>query len=103
MYDRRMGHRRIAAAMLCLLAVVSCSASSAQSRENEALRKELEALKASQAEMQKSLDEIRTFLTAATGGRFGRPSVEGASIETTAPSVRKALLSATNGCPSTSA
>ena len=84
MYDRGMPHGRSLAAALCLLAVVSCSASSAQSRENEALRKELEALKASQAQMQKSLDEIRAFLTAATGGRFGGPSVEGASIETAA-------------------
>ena len=37
--------------------------------------KEIEALKAQQAEMQKSLDEIREFLKAATGGRFGAPSL----------------------------
>ena len=65
-----------------VVAFLACSSSSAQSGSNvEALRKEVEALKASQAEMQKSLDEIREFLTAATGGRFGRPSLVNSSLD----------------------
>lgn len=64
--------------LLCL----ACSSSSAQSGQSaDELRKEVEALKASQAEMQKSLDEIREFLKAATGGRFGRPGLVDASID----------------------
>jgi protein-disulfide isomerase len=67
---------------LCLATLIACSDSSAQSpKDTEALRKEIEALKASQAEMQKSLDEIREFLKAVTGGRFGGPSIVGASLE----------------------
>ena len=63
-------------------AVLACSNSSAQSSQGvESLRKEVEALKASQAEMQKSLDEIREFLKAATGGRFGRPSLVDTSLD----------------------
>jgi protein-disulfide isomerase len=59
-----------------LLLFLACSQSSAQSpRDAEALRKEIEALKAQQAEMQKSLEEIRDFLRQATGGRFGAPSL----------------------------
>jgi protein-disulfide isomerase len=65
-----------------LFALLACSNSSAQSGSNvESLRKEVEALKASQAEMQKSLDEIREFLKAATGGRFGRASLVDTSID----------------------
>jgi protein-disulfide isomerase len=65
-----------------LVALLACSNSSAQSTSNvEGLRKEVEALKASQAEMQKSLDEIREFLKAATGGRFGRPSLVDTSLD----------------------
>jgi protein-disulfide isomerase len=65
-----------------VLAVLACSNSSAQSGQSvDELRKEVEALKASQAEMQKSLDEIRDFLKAATGGRFGRPGLIDASID----------------------
>lgn len=67
-----------------LVAFLACSNSSAQSTSNvEALRKEVEALKASQAEMQKSLEEIREFLKAATGGRFGRPSLVDMSLDIT--------------------
>jgi protein-disulfide isomerase len=40
-----------------------------------ALKREIQVLKAQQEEMQKSLDEIRTFLREATGGRFGTPPV----------------------------
>jgi protein-disulfide isomerase len=65
-----------------VLVLCGCGASSAQSpKETEALKKEVEALKAAQAEMQKSVDEIREFLKAATGGRFGSPSLTGASVE----------------------
>ena len=64
-----------------VLLLIGCGAPSAQSpKETEALKKEIEALKAAQAEMQKSLDEIRDFLKAATGGRFGAPSLTGASV-----------------------
>lgn len=67
-----------------LLTVLGCGASSAQSpKETEALKKEIEALKASQSEMQKSLNEVRDFLKAITGGRFGGPSIEGASVDIT--------------------
>jgi protein-disulfide isomerase len=68
--------------VLPVLALLACSNSSAQSSQGvESLRKEVEALKASQAEMQKSLDEIREFLKAATGGRFGRPSLVDSSFD----------------------
>src|SRR5215217_2529771 len=59
-----------------LFMFLACSQSSAQSpKDADAMRKELDALKAQQGEMQKSLDEIREFLRAATGGRFGAPSL----------------------------
>jgi len=82
MYPVAMRIRRTAVVALSCLALVACSTPAAQSaRDSEALRKEVEALKASQAELQKSVDEIRAFLKAITGGRFGAPSLEGASIE----------------------
>jgi protein-disulfide isomerase len=65
--------------------MLACSGPSAQQstpKDAEALAKEVEALKAKQAEMQKSLDEVREFLVAATGGRFGAPSLVGASFDT---------------------
>jgi protein-disulfide isomerase len=59
-----------------LFLFLACGQTSAQSgKEAESLRKEIEALKAQQAEMQKSLDEVREFLEKATGGRFGTPSL----------------------------
>jgi protein-disulfide isomerase len=65
-----------------VLAFLACGSSSAQSGQGvDELRKEVDALKASQAEMQKSLEEIRDFLKAATGGRFGRPGLVDASID----------------------
>jgi protein-disulfide isomerase len=77
--------------------LLGCGAPSAQSpKETEALRKEIEALKASQAQMQKSLEEVRDFLKAATGGRFGGPSIVGASVEITgAPANGPATASVT--------
>ncbi|MGH9372451.1 MAG: DsbA family protein [Vicinamibacterales bacterium] len=64
--------------VLCL----ACSDSSAQGpKDAESLRKEIDTLKAQQAEMQKSLDEIREFLRAATGGRFGGPSLVNSAFE----------------------
>ena len=65
-----------------LFLFLACSQSSAQSpRDADSLRKELDALKAQQAEMQKSLEEIREFLKAATGGRFGAPSLIGQTFD----------------------
>jgi protein-disulfide isomerase len=61
---------------------LACSQPAAQGRKDaEALKKEIEALKAQQAEMQKSLDEVREFLKAATGGRFGAPSLVNSSFD----------------------
>jgi protein-disulfide isomerase len=72
-----------AALIPVLFLFLACSQSSAQApRDNESLRKEIDALKAQQAEMQKSLDEIRDFLKAATGGRFGAPSLVGTTFDT---------------------
>lgn len=69
---------------LSLVALLGCGSSSAQSpRDAEALKKEIEALKASQAEMQKSLNEVRDFLKAVTGGKFGAPPIEGSSVDIT--------------------
>jgi protein-disulfide isomerase len=69
---------------LALGTVLGCGASSAQSpKETENLKKEIEALKTSQAEMQKSLNEVRDFLKAVTGGKFGGPPIEGASVDIT--------------------
>jgi protein-disulfide isomerase len=72
-----MLNRRFAALLAPLLFLfLACGPSSAQSpRDAETLKKELEALKAQQAEMQASLEEVREFLKAATGGRFGAPSL----------------------------
>ena len=78
MHTRRRG--LLVAPFLFLF--LACSQSSAQSpKDVEGMRKELEALKAQQAEMQKSLDEIREFLRAATGGRFGAPSLVGSVFD----------------------
>ena len=69
-------HRR---ALICapfLFLILACSRPSAQApKDAESLRKEIDILKAQQAEMQKSLEEIRDFLKQATGGRFGAPSL----------------------------
>jgi protein-disulfide isomerase len=74
---------RITRAVLVLPAVLllACTQPSAQSSDAEALRKEIEALKASQAQMQKDIAEIREFLRAVTGGKFGAPPIEGSSID----------------------
>ena len=65
-----------------LFLFLACSQSSAQSsKDAETLRKDVESLKAQQAEMQKSLEEIRDFLKAATGGRFGAPSLVKSSFD----------------------
>jgi protein-disulfide isomerase len=56
--------------------VVACGPSSAQSQKDPAtLQKEIEALKAEQEDTRRSLEEVREFLRAATGGRFGAPSL----------------------------
>lgn len=65
-----------------LFLVVACSVPSAQGQKDaESLRKEVDALKAQQAEMQRSLDEVREFLKAATGGRFGTPSLVNSTFD----------------------
>jgi protein-disulfide isomerase len=84
MYPVVMALRYPLIVVLSVLTLLGCRSSSAQSPKNtEALRKEVEQLKAAQAEMQKSLDEIRDFLKAATGGRFGSPPLAGSSVEIT--------------------
>jgi protein-disulfide isomerase len=40
-----------------------------------ALKREIQALKASQEAMQKDLEEIKSFLKEATGGRYGTPTI----------------------------
>lgn len=64
-----------------VLASAACTQSSAQSTDAAALRQEIDALKASQEKMQKDLAEIREFLRAATGGRFGAPRLEDATLD----------------------
>ena len=73
--------RLILAPFLAL--VVACGASSAQSPQDaESLRKDIEALRSEQAELQKSLEEVRDFLRAATGGRFGAPTLVNRTFDT---------------------
>jgi protein-disulfide isomerase len=67
--------------LIPMLAFLACSSSSAESQDTAALKKEIEALKAQQAEMQKNLEEIRQFLIQATGGRFGRPSLVNSAFD----------------------
>lgn len=70
------------AGVLCFTLLAGCSDSSAQApKDTAALQKELEALKASQAEMQKSLEEVRDFLRQVSGGRFGAPALVGSSLD----------------------
>ena len=64
-----------------LFLFLACSSSAQAPKDAESLRKEIDALKAQQAEMQKSLEEIREFLRAATGGRFGAPSLVGTTFD----------------------
>lgn len=76
--------RRVTFFAPAVFLILACSGPAAQQstpKDAEALQKEVEALKAKQAEMQKSLDEVREFLTAATGGRFGAPSLVGTSVD----------------------
>jgi protein-disulfide isomerase len=61
---------------------LGCSTPAAQSSQDvQTLRKELEELRAAQTAMAKDLAEVRDFLRAATGGRFGSPPIEGASFD----------------------
>ena len=77
----RIRRRFLCFAPLFLL-VLACSEPSAQGpKDAESLRKEIDALKAQQEEMQKSLEEVREFLRAATGGRFGAPSLINSTFE----------------------
>jgi protein-disulfide isomerase len=82
MYPVAMPLRHSLLATLSVLTLLGCGSSAAQSpKEAAELQKEIEALKTSQAEMQKSLDEIREFLKAVTGGRFGSPPLTGSSVD----------------------
>ena len=75
--------QRITRAVLVVpaLFMLACSQPTAQAQDSEALRKEIEALKASQDAMQKDIAEIREFLRQVTGGKFGAPSIEGATVD----------------------
>jgi protein-disulfide isomerase len=65
-----------------LASVAACSTPSAQSQQEvEALRKELDTLK-------KDVAEIRDFLKAATGGRFGAPRLEDQTVDLTGAAVK---------------
>jgi protein-disulfide isomerase len=78
MFTRRRG--LVFAPFLFLF--LACSQPSAQApKDADSLRKEIDSLKAQQAEMQRSLDEIREFLKAATGGRFGAPSLVNSTFD----------------------
>jgi protein-disulfide isomerase len=77
-----LNRRRVLLFAPLLFLVLACSEPSAQQpKDPETLRKEIEALKAQQAEMQKSLEEVREFLKQATGGRFGAPSLVNSSFD----------------------
>lgn len=77
-----LNRRRVFVCAPLLFLVLACSEPSAQApKDAESLRKEIETLKAQQAEMQKSLEEVREFLRAATGGRFGAPSLVNSSFD----------------------
>jgi protein-disulfide isomerase len=73
-----LNRRRVMLFAPLVFLILACTGPAAQQsspKDAEALQKEVDALKAKQAEMQKSLDEVREFLTAATGGRFGAPTL----------------------------
>jgi protein-disulfide isomerase len=66
-----------------VLLLLACGRSSAQSPQSaEELQKEIEALRTEQVEMRKSLEEVRDFLRAATGGRFGAPTLVNMTFDT---------------------
>ena len=68
--------RTIPAVLLVpVLMMLSCSQPTAQSQADvEALKKQVE-------QMQRDIDEIKKFLKAATGGRYGAPSVENSPVD----------------------
>jgi protein-disulfide isomerase len=65
------------------VAVVALLSLSPPQNQNDAaaLRREIQALKAQQDQMQKDIEEIKTFLKEATGGRFGTPTVAETPID----------------------
>ena len=82
MLDYMLNRGRVFVLAPLLIFVLACSEPSAQApKDAETLRKEIDALKAQQAEMEKSLEEVREFLKAATGGRFGAPSLVNSSFD----------------------
>lgn len=61
-----------------VLLMIACTRPTAQSQADvEALKKQVE-------QMQKDIDEIKKFLKAATGGRYGAPSIENAPVDISA-------------------
>ena len=76
-----MVNHRVFAIAASLLILLACGSSAQSPKDTEALKKEIAELKASQAELARSLDEVREFLKAVTGGRFGAPSIVGTSFE----------------------
>lgn len=74
--------------LLPALVILACSQPSAQSTDPESLRKEIEALKASQEAMRKDIAEIREFLRQVTGGKFGAPPIEGQTVDLEGAPVR---------------
>ena len=60
--------------LLAAILLTACSQPAAQSNDPAELRKEIEALK-------RDIAEIRDFLKQATGGKFGGPRIEDASID----------------------
>ena len=82
MLDSMLNRFRVFVFVPLLFLFLACSQSSAQGpKDADSLRKEIDTLKAQQAEMQKSLEEIREFLRAATGGRFGAPSLVNSTFD----------------------
>ena len=74
--------------LVSIVALAACTRPSAQSQDVEALRKEIEELKASQEAMKKDLSEIREFLRLVTGGKFGAPPIEGQTVDLTGAPAR---------------
>ena len=70
------------AAVAVSTVVIGCTQPAAQSPQDlESLKKAVEELKAQQQAMAKDLAEVRDFLKAATGGRFGAPTIEGSAFD----------------------